>query len=127
MTATHAELRGDLEAPVLDPTHLRALASEASAEIVPVIAAEFLAEMQRRHKEIATSIAAAELDDLRNAAHALAGASGNLGARRLEHLAKRIEHLCTEGKSRDALSVAADLAAVMELTAAAIRGHIAKG
>lgn len=78
------------EKPVRAQTILE-LRAAAGDEGYAQIRAEFLSATERRLGEMARAAAGEEAEVLRRAAHALRGASGSLGAVRLEALCRELE------------------------------------
>jgi CheY-like chemotaxis protein len=76
----------------IDARRLHELATHGGRSLVEELAAIFVADARRRLSDLLAAIRAGDAPDLRRAAHALKGASGNVGATRLCELAASLEH-----------------------------------
>ena len=81
----------DTEPAIVDAGELDRLAAETSPDIIPLVIEQFASEAAVRLKEVLEATAANDVDALRKAAHALAGASASVGGIRLRARAKEIE------------------------------------
>jgi PAS domain S-box-containing protein len=88
--------------PDLDDAQLDALTRLMPAKRLRVIIESFLAAAQARLQQIEACAHQGDLAAMAREAHDLKGVSGNFGARRLQHLAERLEHAA---KAHDAASV----------------------
>lgn len=69
----------------------------------------FATDSEMRIANIEQAIAEADADALRRAAHSFKGSSGNMGARHLSELCKRMEDCAREGKLNESNSLIAQL------------------
>lgn len=103
----------------------RALITELRTGIAPeallAVIDTFEAEILKRMSEISGATRAGDAGALKDAAHALKGASGNLGAAHVAQLSARLEELARAGDLDNAPALADELARAVRDTPAALR------
>lgn len=93
------------ESPVIDADALERLEEWGGGDLVLQLVGIFLEHTPERVGQIRTGLEETDLEVTERGAHSLKSSAGNLGARRLERVAARIE----EHASRGELEAAADL------------------
>ncbi|UPQ89203.1 HAMP domain-containing hybrid sensor histidine kinase/response regulator [Vibrio sinaloensis] len=94
---------------LVDETILQQMIEDTSAEIMPMLIDHYLQESQQRLEKIADAIDAQDKETLEFEAHTLGSSSLALGNRSLSLLARKIEHLCLEGKETQAYQLKQEL------------------
>jgi len=107
--------------PLLNASEIHTLADETSIEMLPLILAQFLAELESRGRDIGEANRSRNIPALRRAAHSLAGLGATLGATRLAVLMRAIESLCIEDRPADALDLSGTSGTVLDDTITAYR------
>ncbi|MEL7292871.1 MAG: ATP-binding protein [Pseudomonadota bacterium] len=94
---------------LVDETILQQMIEDTSADIMPMLIDHYLQESQQRLEKIADAIDAQDKETLEFEAHTLGSSSLALGNRSLSLLARKIEHLCLEGKETQAYQLKQEL------------------
>lgn len=83
-------------APVLDPAvleRLRQLALPGEAEVLTEILTTFLEDVPQRIDRLRNASAAGNIQEVRRVAHSLKGSAGNIGARSMFEVCRRLDEL----------------------------------
>lgn len=98
---------------LVDETILQQMIEDTSADIMPMLIEHYLEESQQRLAKIAVAMTNEDKNVLEFEAHTLGSSSLALGNRALSILSRKIEHLCLEGREKEAYQLKTEL----ELTA----------
>ncbi len=90
----------------------------------PKLAGLFMDDFPRRQVMLEQAVAAGEVDQLADIAHALAGSSGAIGAQVLSKLCKALEMGCRTGKPGELASQAATIAAEFDSVCTRLRAML---
>ena len=114
-------MQGD--AQLLDPgtiESLRALGGDTDPDFLSDLIADYVADAAGRIADIRRYVTAGEMEKASAAAHALKGASYNVGAHHLGELAKRVEEMCMSAGRTDIEPLVREMGKVFRKTSQAI-------
>ena len=109
---------------VLDMTvvdELIALSDDGDPELLLDLIGLFLSDSPSKLEAVSEGVQTGDLDRVERAAHSLKGSSGNLGARRLQHLCESLVTRSRTGDLDGARRVAAQLDSVFDEARGALR------
>ena len=112
-----------MELPVIDQAVLDELRQSVGGDEAFVIelASAYLAEGEGHIEQVAAALAAGDIAGMVRPAHTLKSSSAALGAARLAHICREIEHAAREGRSDGLDAAVADARATWTETVAAMR------
>lgn len=93
----------------IDEEVLQQLVKDTSADIAPTLLLLYVEDAKKRSNAIRTAVTGKDIDTLEFECHALASAAAAHGNIRLYQVARKVEHLCSEGHHNQALSMATTL------------------
>ncbi|CAM3625369.1 Autoinducer 2 sensor kinase/phosphatase LuxQ [Vibrio aerogenes CECT 7868] len=107
---------------LVDETIIQQVIADTSIEVLPVLIDHYVEECQQRVKKISCAINHKKAECLKFETHTLGSSALALGNRNLAELARKIEHLCIDGKDEEAYQagealpqLAADSLAALQL------------
>ncbi len=109
---------------LVDRAVIAELRTGIPTEALLMVIDTFEAEIAKLAPEIFDAVRARDGETLKDAAHALKGASANLGAARVAHLSGRLEELAHVGDFDGAPALAEELARSVRDTPAALREEL---
>ena len=112
-----------VDTQLLDPATieaLRALGGEDDPDFLSDIVADYVADAAGRIADIRRYLSARDVGKASAAAHALKGASYNVGAHQLGDLARSLEEKCASGDPADLDSLVREMEKVFRRTSQAI-------
>ncbi len=110
---------------LLDEAALAEISGLGEAGVFAEIIRTFLRDLPGRLGDFKAALAAGDAPALKQAAHALKGAAGNIGALRLQKICRLIETLGAAGDIAGAAEAAAPLDAEADATAEALKARLA--
>ena len=96
----------------LDESVLEQLVRDTSPEIIPKLLTIYMDDAQNRLQIIQTALSENDIKSLEYESHTLGSSSAAHGNIRLHNLARKVEHLCQDGKEKEAIELAKTLPAV---------------
>jgi HPt (histidine-containing phosphotransfer) domain-containing protein len=112
-----------VDAQLLDPgtiESLRALGGDTDPDFLSDLIADYVADAAGRIADIRRHVTAGEMEKASAAAHALRGASYNVGAHLLGELAKQVEEMCLSAGRTDMEPLVREMEKVFRRTSQAI-------
>jgi HPt (histidine-containing phosphotransfer) domain-containing protein len=112
-----------VDTQLLDPATiegLRALGGDDDPDFLSDIVADYVADAASRIADIRRYVTAGEMGKASAAAHALKGASYNVGAHQLGDLAKRVETICASDDPGDIDPLVREMEKIFRKTSQAI-------
>ena len=89
---------------LVDEQILQQMIADTSADVVPLLIEHYLEESQQRLAKIYQAMDSQDKETLEFEAHTLGSSALALGNRTLSNFARKIEHLCLDGKQEQAFS-----------------------
>jgi signal transduction histidine kinase/CheY-like chemotaxis protein/HPt (histidine-containing phosphotransfer) domain-containing protein len=89
---------------LVDEQILQQMIADTSADVIPLLIEHYLEESQQRLAKIYLAMESQDKETLEFEAHTLGSSALALGNRTLSNFARKIEHLCLDGKQEQAFS-----------------------
>ncbi|ANQ16985.1 response regulator [Vibrio natriegens] len=89
---------------LVDEQILQQMIADTSADVIPLLIEHYLEESQQRLAKIYLAMESHDKETLEFEAHTLGSSALALGNRTLSNFARKIEHLCLDGKQEQAFS-----------------------
>lgn len=112
--------------PLVDAEALDQLMTEVGAETVRLIVDSYVTEMKQREAALSADPNRGSTDELRRTAHAIAGASASVGARRARTIAVDIENACSANVGDEAFALTEGLLIALSDTYDALSKSVSK-
>ncbi|WP_260258419.1 Hpt domain-containing protein [Vibrio intestinalis] len=109
-----------MDIELVDEEIIQQMIADTSAEVIPMLIDHYLEESQARLKVLDDAFQAQDVSVIEFESHTLGSSSLALGNRELSNLARKIEHMCADGKGEDALQCHHDLLDIANRSLAAL-------